>query len=77
MVGRQRTGNGAVRERGSDGGASVDHGTSMRRDGIMIGKLGGDYLAGVRGQKRNGLGREWRGYLGGEGLDTWLGAPGS
>jgi hypothetical protein len=43
--------------------------TIVRQTGIIIGKLGGVYLIGGRGQKRKGLGRGWRDDLGGGGVD--------
>ncbi len=48
----------------------------MLRKGEMIGKLGGDYLVGVRGQKRNELGQIWWGFWSGGGLDRISGDRG-
>ena len=50
-------------------GPCLDHGTSMRQGGVMIGKLGRDQRSGVKDQKRKDLRGRSRGCLGGGGLD--------
>jgi hypothetical protein len=57
-------------------GPWLDHGTILRRKGVIIGKLGRDQRSGVRDQKRKDLRRRWRGCLGGEGLDRRGGSLG-
>ena len=51
-------------------GPWLDHGTILRRKGVIIGKLGRDQRSGVRDQKRNDLRRGWRAGLGSVGVDS-------
>ena len=57
-------------------GPWLDHGTILRRKGVIIGKLGRDQRSGVRDQKRKDLRRRGRGCLGGGGLDRRGGSLG-